>query len=54
MGDFNSDRVINAADASILAAHWSDHAAEAMVVPEPSVFAMLIVIGLGVLTPRGR
>ena len=49
-GDFNGDGLVNAADASILAANWGDHTAESAV-PEPGI-AILLAIGATLFVAR--
>ena len=50
MGDLDGDGVVGPLDASILAAHWGyGTGGESNPVPEPSMLAMLIIVGMSFL-----
>jgi len=48
LGDFDGDGIVGAADASILATHWTEDLGEGTSgVPEPGVFCLLVAGVLG-------
>ncbi len=51
-GDFNSDGVVNALDASILAANWTGSGGETANVPEPGIAILMLGAGLALLVRR--
>ena len=53
-GDFNGDTVVNDKDAAILAAHWGYGMGENTAVPEPSIFILLGMGAVGLLTGLRR
>ncbi|MBN1588263.1 MAG: hypothetical protein JW888_01980 [Pirellulales bacterium] len=54
MGDFDCDGVVGPRDASILGANWGYNASEALAVPEPSVFILMLgaLVACGTLRSR--